>query len=121
MTSKELSEKIIGILEEKKGTDIKLIKIEEISSLADYFIIVTGSSNTQVRALSDAVEEKMKADNIAPHAIEGYHSNGWIVLDYESVILHIFTRDAREYFNLDKLWSDGQIVEFDDEGKAKNN
>lgn len=111
MTSKELAEKIALILDDKKALNIKVIRIDSISSLGDYFVIATGTSTTQVHSLADAVEAKLKESGVVPYSVEGYRSNGWILLDYTSVLLHVFTTEARDYYDLDRLWSDGEIVE----------
>ncbi len=100
-------------LDDKLGKDIKVIDIEEISTLGDYFVMATGSSSTQVKALSDSVEMKLKEAGIMPSRIEGYRSNGWILLDYHTVVIHVFTEEAREFYDLDRLWSDGKFVELD--------
>lgn len=111
MTSRELAEKIAVSLDDRKAGNIKVIKVDNISSLCDYFVIATGNSSTQVQSLADNIEMKLKEDGVAPYAVEGYRSNGWVLLDYTSVILHIFTPEARDYYDLDRLWSDGEIIE----------
>ncbi len=110
MTSLELAKKAAAILDNKKADQINVIKIEDISSLADYFVIASGGSNTHVRSLSDELEEKLKAEGISPTRIEGYRSNSWVLLDYSHVVVHIFTGEAREFYDLDRLWADGTKV-----------
>lgn len=110
MNSLEIAKSAAVIMDDRKAKDIKVIKIDNISSLGDYFVIATGTSTTQVQSLADAVEMKLKESGTAPHSVEGYRSNGWVLLDYSSVLVHVFTVEARNYYDLDRLWSDGEIV-----------
>lgn len=113
MTSKELATKIALLLDNKKAQNIKVLGIDELSSLGDYFIIAGGTSTTQVQALADMLEEKLKEEGISPVSIEGYRQTGWILLDYSDVIVHIFTTEARDYYDLDRLWSDAREEKID--------
>ena len=113
MDSKELATKIALLLDSKKAQNIKVLAIDEVSSLGDYFIIAGGTSTTQVQALAGMVEEKLKEEGVAPTSIEGYRSAGWILLDYTDVIVHIFTTEARDYYDLDRLWSDAREEKID--------
>ncbi len=110
MQPKELAEKIVKALDEKKGMDICMIATTQVTVVADYFIIVNGTSNTHVKALADEVEEALSIDGVDATHVEG-KATGWILLDYDSVVVHVFTKDAREYYNLEKLWADGEIVD----------
>ncbi len=112
MNSLELAKKAAAVLDEKKAMRLNVIKIDDISSLADYFVIANGGSSTHVRALSDELEEKLKGEGIVPERVEGYRSNTWVLLDYGNVVVHIFTQDARDFYDLDRLWADGQKVDF---------
>lgn len=112
MTSLELAKKAAEILDDKKAMRLNIIDIEKISSLADYFVIVNGTSSTHVRSLADELEEKLKAAGIAPVRVEGYRSNSWVLLDYGSVVAHIFTQEARDFYDLDRLWADGEKISF---------
>lgn len=115
MTSTEIALQISSILDDKKGQNIKVLKIDEISSLGDYFVLATGSSSTQVQALSDAVETLLKEKfGIAPSSIEGNRLGGWILLDYLDVIVHIFTTEARDYYDLDRLWVDAKEIKVEE-------
>ncbi|MCH4239741.1 MAG: ribosome silencing factor [Oscillospiraceae bacterium] len=108
MESKALAEAAVRILDTKKAKALKMIRISDISSLADYFVLATGTSSTHVKALADEVEFQLKeTQKIAPDHEEGYRSNSWILLDYGSVVIHVFTPDAREFYDLDRLWKDG--------------
>ena len=99
MTSLELAKEASKFLNEKKALELKIVKIEEISSLADYFVLATGTSNTHVNALADEVEMRLKKIGIMPDHIEGYRSNSWVLLDYGTVIVHVFTPNSREFFD----------------------
>ncbi len=100
-------------LNNKKARNLSALKIDDLTTLADYFLIATATSSTHVRALADEVEEKLKEQAILPHHIEG-KTTGWIVLDYTSVIVHIFTPNEREFYNLDSMWSDAQAIDLTD-------
>lgn len=113
MTPWEMTKWSVTLLNEKKAHNIKAIRIEDISSLADYFVFANGSSTTQVKALADELEMKLIEQGIKPHHIEGYQSNSWILLDYGTVVIHIFTEQARAFYDLDRLWQDGESVSLD--------
>ena len=114
MTSLETAKLAVKALCERKGEDIKLIKIEDISSIADYFVIATGSSNTHVKSLADNVEFRLDNEGIGVSHIEGYRSDSWILLDYVDVIVHVFSEEAREYYSLERLWQDGEETDISD-------
>lgn len=95
----------------KKGLDIQVIEIRDISVLADYMVIATGTSSTHVKALADEVEYKLDEAGISVSHIEGYRSNSWILLDYVDVIVNVFSDEAREFYDLDRLWQDGKPVD----------
>lgn len=107
MTPLEKAKAIAAVMDEMKAKDLKLIDIESISSLGDYFVIATGTSSTHVQSLTDKVELKLKEQGEMPIRIEGYRSTGWILMDYGSVVVHVFTSEAREFYDLDRLWGDG--------------
>ena len=104
-TSEELANAIFEILEERKAHDVKVLHVEKKTVIADYFVLCTGNSSTQVKALADEVEYKTTIRGRTPTNVEGKDNTAWIVLDYDSVIVHVFSREAREYYNLDKLYS----------------
>ena len=108
----ELAKKIVKALSDKKAQNIELIDISEVSQLADYFIICSGTSSTQVKALADEVEFQVgtQPKDIGYHK-EGYSDASWILLDYKDVIVHIFYGETRDFYNLEHLWSDGKKVE----------
>ena len=94
----------------KKGLDIQVIEISDISVLADYMVIATGTSSTHVKALADEVEYRLDEAGISVSHIEGYRSNSWILLDYVDVIVNVFSDEARDFYDLDRLWQDGKPV-----------
>ena len=106
-------EKIVKVLDNKKAEEIKVIKISELTVLADYFIIANGNSNTHVRALAEEVEYELSNAGEQVRSIEG-RSTGWVLLDYSSVLVHVFTPRDREYYNLERLWQDGEEIDISD-------
>ena len=113
MVSLELAKKAANILDNKKAMNISIIGIRDISVLADYFVIATGTSSTHVKALSDEVEFQLKEEGATTGHVEGYRSNSWVLLDYGNVIIHIFTEESRQFYDLDRLWQDGEKVDTD--------
>lgn len=113
MTELEKAKETVKILDKKKAVDLKAIHITDYSIVADYFVIATGTSSTHVKSLADELEYEMSKLGIEPNHIEG-KATGWIVLDYGTVIVHIFTGESREYYNLERLWSDAEEVDLSD-------
>ena len=112
-TSKQMAKVAVEALKEKKGYDVKVIDISEISILADYFIIANGSNANQVQAMVDNVEEQMYKAGFDDPKVEGYNNASWILLDYNDVVLHIFDEESRSFYNLERLWRDGKEVDVD--------
>lgn len=110
MESFEILKLAANALNEKKAKELAAVKIDKLTVLTEYFLMCTATSSTHVRALCDEVEDKLEENGLKPHHIEG-RSTGWIVLDYGSVIIHIFSRNDREFYALDKMWSDGEPIE----------
>ena len=110
MTELEKVKEIVRILDNKKAKDIKAIEIIEHSIVADYFVIVSGTSNTHVKSLVDEVEFEMKQKGVEPYHIEG-KATGWILMDFNDVIVHLFLSDMRDYYNLERLWADAAQVD----------
>lgn len=104
MNALEKASKIKEILDSKKALNIEVLNVGEKTTLAEYFVIATGTSITHIRSLAGEVEEKMEELSIKPNNFEGKMSDSWMILDYGSVIVNIFSPDAREYYELDKLW-----------------
>ncbi len=97
-------------LEDKKGLDIKVIEVSNLTTLGDYFVIATGTSTTHVRSLCDDVEEALEKAGIVNKRIEGYASQQWILMDYYDVIVHIFQKETREFYALERLWADAPVL-----------
>lgn len=102
---------VYNALDDKKGIDIKILDISKISVMADYFIIASGSSKNQVQALADNVEEEMLKRGIHAKQVEGYPSGNWILMDYGDFIVHVFNQDDRLFYDLERIWKDGELVE----------
>ena len=113
MESLEIIKIAANALNEKKAKEISAIKIADLTVLGEYFLICSATSSTQVRALCDEVEDKLEEAGLRPHHIEG-KATGWIALDYGSVIIHIFLRDQREFYGLDKMWGDGELLDMNE-------
>lgn len=101
---------IVDILEDKKAEDIVLMDIQEVTTIADYFVICSGTSNRMLDALADAVREKMREEHHIKGRVEGLPQNGWMLADYGDVVVHIFSEDQREYYRLEELWSGGKTL-----------
>lgn len=97
-------------LDSKKALDLSAIKVSDLTVITEYFLLASATSSTHVRALAEEVEEKLSQNGVEPLHIEGRATN-WILLDYGSVIVHVFTKDAREFYGLDRIWSDGEQVD----------
>ncbi|MGI6578236.1 MAG: ribosome silencing factor [Eubacteriales bacterium] len=121
MQSRELAKNIAQLLDNKKGLDIEVMKIDELTIIADYFVLCTGTSITHLRALADEVEQKLKeSQSQLPLKVEGYDTGGWILMDYGSVIVHLFTDETRKYYSLERLWSDAPRVAVGDDKKPED-
>ena len=107
----EVAKAIETFLDNKKGRDIKVLHIEDVSNIADYFVVCTATSNTHVKALSGEVEYQLERRGINAYHIEGRDNNSWVVLDFCNVLVHIFNREARDFYNLDKLYENTTTVE----------
>jgi len=110
MNNKELALKAAEVLDDKKAQDIMVIDISNISGFADYFVIASGGSERQVKALSEEVEDKLNEAGAATRSIEGKNGSGWILMDFGDVIVNIFTIEMRERYNIEKIWSDGEVI-----------
>lgn len=111
---KDLAREIARVLDEKKAIDIVAIETEEVTVVSDFFVIASGTSNTHTKALADDVEYEIKKRlDIEPEHIEG-RATGWILLDYGTVLVHIFDKESREYYNLERLWTDAALLDLSD-------
>ena len=114
ITSREMAKIVCDALADKKGEDIRAIDISQISVLADYFIIANGSSESQVRALVDNVEEQLEKAGVQAKQREGIGLGSWVLLDFGDVIVHVFDRENRLFYNLERIWSDGKSINIDE-------
>ena len=113
MTSLEKAKNIAKILDKKKAIDIIGIETKELTVMSDYFVIASGPSNTHVRALADEVDDEMKKLGVEVDHIEG-RATGWILLDYNDVLVHVFQPESRQYYNIERLWNDAARVDLSD-------
>ncbi len=114
LSAKEVALAVTKALDEKKGIDIRLLRIGKVSSLADYFLICTGSSSTHVKTLCDYAEYTMEQLGETMLGREGHRGNSWELLDFGSVVVHVFTEDARKFYDLERLWADAEPVDLKD-------
>ena len=108
LPAREMAEIAVKALDSKKGKEIRLIRIDKITTLAEYFVICTGTSNTQINALCDAVEKELTEKGEEPLHREGYRGGTWVLLDYGCVVVHVFNDEARKFYSLEHLWADGE-------------
>ena len=111
LTAKEVAYQVTQALDAKKGMDIQLLKIDKVSSLADYFLICTGTSNTHVKTLCDHAEYVMEQLGEPMLGREGHRGNSWELLDFGSIVVHVFTQEAREFYALERLWADAEKID----------
>lgn len=114
MTDREELEIIVKALDSKKADEITALKVGDLTILANYFVIASASSTTQVKALADEVEYRMEQSGVTPKGVEGVQSRDWIVLDYIDVVVHVFHKEARDFYQLERLWADGERVDISD-------
>ena len=114
MTSRELAKIAVKALDDKKGEDIKVIDISEVSVLADYFIIAGGTNRSQIQAMADNVDEMLGKNGGMLKQIEGYDAGNWILLDFQDVIIHIFDKENRLFYDLERIWRDGKEIKTED-------
>ena len=111
MNQNEILKKIVKTLDTKKAEDIEVIGIKDLTIIADYFVIATGTNTTHTKSLADEVEFQLKEAGITPTRTEGYNGSNWILLDYSDIVVHIFYKETRDYYSLERLWSDGEKVD----------
>ena len=100
----------VDALEDKKAIDVRILDIEKVSTLADYFLIASGSNRNQVQAMADNVEATLGRQGIFPKQIEGYQTANWILMDYGDVVIHLFDEENRLFYDLERIWRDGKII-----------
>lgn len=111
MTPNEVVKIAAKALSDKKGKDIKVLRTGDITTLCDYFVICTGTSSTHIKALTDEIDKAMSEAGEPPLRREGYRGGNWVLLDFGCVVAHVFTEEAREFYKLERLWSDAEEVE----------
>lgn len=111
LSPREIASIAAKALDEKKARDVKVLKTEEHTVLADYFVICNGTSSTHIKALVDEVDKKLSEAGEPPMRREGLRSDIWVLMDFGSVIVHVFTDEARKFYNLERLWSDAEVVD----------
>lgn len=111
MDSREMTKIALEAIEDKKGSDVRIIDISNVSVMADYFIIASGSNRNQVQAMADNVEEKLHKIGVTPRQIEGYQTANWILMDFNDIIVHVFNEEDRLFYNLEKIWLDGKVID----------
>lgn len=111
LTSAQLAQLAAQLLEDRKGRDVRVLDLRSLTPVTDYFVIATANNPIQARAMADYVEEKLGELGVDRHHVEGYQSGRWILLDYGSVVIHVFNPEEREFYNLERLWGDAPEVE----------
>ena len=111
LTPERISELVIEALDNKKAKDIKLLKTHDITVLADYFVICTANSTTHLKTLSDEVEKALEENGEIPRRREGHRQGGWVLIDFACVVVHLFLQEMRDFYTLERLWSDAQVTE----------
>ena len=101
---KEIADAIAEVLDSKKGFDIEVLEVADKTVIAEYFVICSGNTSTHIKSLVDEVEYKLSLRGVMPYNVEGKDNNSWIIMDYSNVLVHVFTREAREFYNLEKLY-----------------
>lgn len=112
--SKEMARKACLALEDKKAKDVRILDISSVSVLADYFLIASGSSRNQVQAMVDNVQEELHKAGFDPKQVEGYSTANWVLLDYGDIIVHVFDEENRLFYDLERIWRDGELITAED-------
>ncbi len=113
MNALDIVKLAVKTIDSKKGENIEVIGITDLTIIADYFVIATGTSSTQVKSLADEVEYRLEKQGVIPHHIEG-RNTPWVCLDYNSVVIHIFYKEQRDFYQLERLWEDGEKINIAD-------
>lgn len=109
----EMTKAAIAALEDKKGEEIRIIDIREISPIADYFILANGNNRSQIQAMADEVGDRMHKSGHTLKQVEGYNNANWILMDYTDIVIHIFDRESRSFYDLERIWRDGKLIDPD--------
>lgn len=113
MTHEEKLKIIVKALDSKKAEGIQAIRIRDLTVIADYFVIANGNSSTQTKTLAEEVEYKMSQAGVEPTRKEGYNGSNWVILDYSDVVVHVFYKETRDYYQLERLWADGEKIDIE--------
>ena len=113
MTQNEMLRTIIKTLDNKKAESIKAIKITDLTILADYFVIANGTSTTHTKTLAEEVEYQLSQNGVEPNRTEGYNGSSWVILDYGDIVVHVFYKETRDYYQLERLWADGEKIDIE--------
>jgi ribosome-associated protein len=119
LDSLELTGKVTDLIFSKKGSDIKILDLRELTTIADYFVICSADSDVQVRAIADEIDKKLHEEGVRLWHKEGYKGLNWVLLDYVDVVVHVFKKSVREFYNLEKLWGDAPLIEAVDKLEQK--
>ena len=114
MTSNELAKIAVAALEDRKAEDVRIIDIREVSPIADYFIIASGNNQNQIQAMQDAAEEALYKAGVQVKQVEGNQNSTWILMDYDDIIIHIFSKEDRLFYDLERIWRDGKVIGADE-------
>ncbi len=114
MSSKDILKTAYEAISDKKGENTRIIDISKVSVIADYFIVTNGSNVNQVQAIADSVEEKLLETGVKLKQVEGNNNSGWILMDFGDVIVHVFSKEERFFYDLERIWSDGTNIEIED-------
>lgn len=119
LTPTQLAHQVAHLLEDKKASQVRIVDLRNLSPVTDFFVIGSGTSTTQVRAMADHVEEKLGQLGVARHHTEGYLGGRWILIDYGDVVVHIFHEEERDYYSLERLWGDAPVIELEPVGASR--
>ena len=120
MDTKDFADRVVQLVLSKKGYDVKVLDLRKLTPIADFFVIASADSNIQVKAIADEIDNKLRKHGIKCYFKEGYQAANWILLDYFDVVVHVFKKDAREFYNLEKLWGDAPFELINDNPGLNN-
>lgn len=121
MEPKLLAERVTELIFSKKGTDVKIFDLRNVTTMTDFFVICSADSDIQVKAIADEVEKSLRDEGIKCWHREGYRALNWVLIDYVDVVVHVFKKDARSFYNLEKLWGDAEVTDVADPAEASAN
>ena len=119
MESITLANNIAELIFNKKGYSVKILDLKEVATFTDYFVICSADSDTQVKAIADEIDKSLRDSGLKSWHKEGYRALNWVLIDYVDVVVHVFKKDMREFYNLEKLWGDAPVIEVEDPALKK--